>query len=178
MANKKFPILERLKKIGCGCLIILLILIILGFIFSGIIIRKLISGAIQQKTGVTVNINDLNKGNLTYTDPKTGAKLTIGDNKIPDNFPADFPVYPGSTVTTSQTGNGFWLTLVTKDSVSKVSSFYQNNLKSNNWNPQITIQQTDTGAGWSVSKDNLVGTVVVETGDNQTSILIVLGLHS
>lgn len=174
-------ILKRFGKILGGCLLIIVILTILGVIFGGIIIKKVITGAIQQKTGVQVNINDINKGNLTYTDPKSGQTLSIGGNTIPDTFPKDFPIYPGSAVTTSlsgeqnnEQGNAFWLTLTTKDSEDKVTSFYKDNLETNGWKPQ-TATGTGTGTNWIVSKNKLTGSVTVTTLNNQTSILIILG---
>src|SRR5258708_5032452 len=183
--EKSSSIFKKFKNIGCGCLLILIVFAIIGAIFGGIIIRKLISGAIQQKTGVQVNVDNINQGKLTYTDPKTGAKLNIGENKIPDDFPKDFPVYPGSSVTSSLSGNqngqgnGFWLTLSTNDTADKVMAFYQENLKTNGWTTQTT-----TGAGigtnWAVSKGTLTGYLTIDRPQNQnaTSILIVLGANS
>ncbi len=174
MAIRKFPVLGRLKKIGCGCHLILLLLLVLGGIFGGFIIKKLISGAIQQKTGVTVNIDNIDKGKLTYTDPKTGATLNIGSNKIPADFPKDFPIYPGSTVTSSLSGGNFWLTLTTKDAQDKVASYYESNLATNGWRADATTG-SGTGTNWAVSKGNLSGYVTVSNSENLTSILVVLG---
>src|SRR5258708_36063247 len=96
--------MKKITKIGIGCLVIIIILAILAAIFGGVIIRKLISGAIREKTGVSVNVEDANKGKIQFTDPKTGATLNLGTDKIPDNFPKDFPIYPDSKVTTSLAG--------------------------------------------------------------------------
>lgn len=177
--------MKKVGKILIGCFVILIILAILGAIFGGIIIRKLISGAIQQKTGVQVNVDNINQGKLTYTDPKTGAKLNIGENKIPDDFPKDFPVYPGSSVTSSLSGNqggqgnGLWLTLSTNDSVDKVIAYYEENLKTNGWITQPT-NGAGTGTNWVVSKGTLTGYVTIDRPQSQnvTSILIVLGANS
>ncbi|CAN5289706.1 hypothetical protein BH10PAT1_BH10PAT1_2260 [soil metagenome] len=173
-------VIKRIRNIAIGCVGIVILLIILGAIFGGIIIKKLISGAIQQKTGVTVNVDDINQGKLTYTDPKTGQTLNIGANKIPDGFPKDFPVYPGSTVTSSlsgsQTGqeNGYWLTLTTNDSAEKVTAYYETNFEKEGWKTQTT-NTPGNGTSWAVSKDTLSGYVTVTTASNQTSILVVLG---
>ncbi len=172
--------MKRIGKILIGCFVILIVIAILGAIFGGIIIKKLISGVVQQKTGVQVNIDDINKGKLTYTDPKTGQTLNIGSNKIPDNFPKDFPIYPESTITSSLSGNaaeknsGFWLTLTTNDNTNKVTSFYKENLETNGWQTQTTAG-SQNGTNWAVTKKNLSGYITITTADNQTSILIVLG---
>lgn len=176
-------VIKRLGKIFVGCIGIVILLVILGAIFSGVIIRKLISGAISQKTGITVNVDNASQGKLTYTDPKTGATLNIGSNKIPADFPTDFPVYPGSTVTSSLSGNqngqgnGFWLTLTSKDAEDKVASYYQTNLAANGWKAETT-NGAGVGTNWAVSKGTLSGYVTVSTADNLTSILIVLGQNS
>lgn len=175
--------MNKIVKIGIGCLVILVILAILGALFGGIIIKKLISGAIQQKTGVSVNLNNIDQGKLSYTDPKTGAKLNIGENKIPSDFPSDFPVYPGSNVTSSLSGNqngqgnGFWLTLTTNVSTDKVVSYYESSLKTNGWTAQATTG-AGVGTNWAVSKGSLNGYLTVTNSNNQTSILIVLGQSS
>ncbi|HWA51732.1 MAG TPA: hypothetical protein VG895_01600 [Patescibacteria group bacterium] len=175
-------IFRSIKRFLVGCLLIVVILIILGLIFSGVIIKKVITGAIQQKTGVSVNVDNNNKS-LTYTDPKTGQTLSIGNNKIPDNFPKDFPIYPGSSVTTSLSGNqngqgnGYWLTLNTKDSVDQVISYYKTNLQTNGWSYQDTTG-SGVGTNWVVSKNDLSGYMTIETLNNQTSIIIVLGVAS
>lgn len=168
---------KRLGKIFIGCLVIILILAILGAIFGGMLIKKLITGSIKEKTGIDVTVNDINKGNLTYTDPKTGQTLNIGNNKIPDNFPKDFPVYPGSSVTSSLTGDGqkqdgFWLTLTTKDVISTVVSFYKQNLELNGW--KIVEATGENGTNWAVSKDKLSGYINISQTQELTSIVIVL----
>ncbi len=171
--EKSSSIFKKFKNIGCGCLLILLLLIILGSIFSGIIVKKLISSAIQQKTGVNVNIDNINQGKLTYTDPKTGATLNIGGNSVPTDFPKDFPIYPGSTVTSSLSGGDFWLTLTTKDTLEKVSSYYETNLKVSGW--KTNSASGTGGSSWAISKNDLTGYVTISNSENITSILIVLG---
>lgn len=170
-----FKIFRRLKFIGCGCLIIFILLVLLGLLFSGVIIRKLISGTITSQTGV-VQTNTNNQGQ-SYVDPKTGATINLGVNKIPDNFPKDFPIYPNSVVTTSQTGSGFWLTLNTGDEPEQVAKFYQSQLSANGWQAIAATMNTGSGISWAISKGNLSGYLTVErnTGASQTSILIVLG---
>ncbi len=171
----KFKIFRRLKRIGCGCFLIFLLFILLGLIFSGVIIRKLISGAITQQTGI-VQTNTDNKGQ-SFTDPKTGATINLGVNKIPDSFPKDFPIYPGATVSSSQTGSGFWLTLLSSDEVVKISTYYQGALAANAWSAIGATTSASNATSWAISKANLSGYLTIERGQNekQTSILVVLG---
>ncbi len=174
--------LPRMAKFAIGCLLVVTILGVLVSLFAGAVAKKLISGVISQKTGVETNIDDIQNGKLTFTDPKTGAKLDVGTNKIPDDFPKDFPVYPGSKVTSSLSGNqngegnGFWLTLSTSDAPEKVTSYYETNLKVSGWSADST-QGSGIGTNWAITKDDLSGylTVSREKDQSETTILIVLG---
>lgn len=180
--NSKTKGLPKAAKIAIGCLVVLVILGVIFSLFAGVVAKKLIGGAISQKTGVQTNLDDIQNGKLSFTDPKTGVKLDVGTNKIPGDFPKDFPVYPGTKVTSSLSGNqngqsgGFWLTLSTSDTPDKVTSFYETNLKTNGWSADSTTG-TGMGTNWAVSKGNLSGylTVSREKDDSETTILIVLG---
>jgi len=169
---------KRLRKIGCGCLLIIIILLGLGAAFSGIIIRRLISGTITQKTGV-VQTNVGSSGGTTFTDPKTGAVINLDVNRIPDNFPKDFPIYTNAKVSSSYTApdteKGIWLTLTTADSSEKVVSFYTGKLKENGWSQTSTTDPAD-GTIFTVSKDKLAGSLLIQKakGSSETSIIIVL----
>jgi hypothetical protein len=160
---------KRKKKILIIILLIFLAAVILGAIFSKVIIKKLVTQTIKEKTGIEVDGN-LDKTKLVYKDPKSGQILNIGENKVPDNFPKDFPTYPNSTITSSLTGNGFWLTLTTSDSEESVISFYESNLKLNGW--KIEKPQKEN---WTVSKNTLSGFLTITKTNNLTSVLIVLG---
>jgi len=172
----------KIAKIAIGCLVILIVVVILIGLLAGTVLKKLVGKVITDQTGVPTDLTQIDQGKLTITDPKTGAKLNIGENKIPEDFPKDFPVYPGASVTSSLSGNqgdqknGFWLTLSTGDEVSKVVSFYEENLKKNGWTFDTTVG-SGTGTNWVVSKDKLSGYVTVDRPKDQdkTSIMIVLG---
>ncbi|HEX6977360.1 MAG TPA: hypothetical protein VF185_03315 [Patescibacteria group bacterium] len=178
--------LPKIAKIALGCLAIFIILAVILSIAGVFLARKLGSAilqkSIQDKTGVQTNLNDIQNGKVSFTDPKTGAKLDIGGGSVPSDFPKDFPIYPGAKVTSSLsgnqtgTGNGFWVTLSTTDEVSKVQSYYETNLKTNGWNIESTIG-SGSGVNWSLSKDKLNGYLTIDKSPTagETSILIVLG---
>ena len=171
--NKGLP---KPAKFAIGCLVVFAVLGVLASLFAGAVAKKLIGGAITQKTGVQTNLDDIQNGKLSFTDPKTGAKLDVGTNKIPDNFPGDFPIYPGTKVTSSLSGQGFWLTLSTTDAPEKVISYYQTSLKANGWSADTTTG-SGVGTNWAVSKGDLSGYITVERAKDadETTILIVLG---
>lgn len=193
MADAKQETNETGKKktnplvfVGIGCLV-LLVLIGIGTtvavkFFAQKIGSGLLEGAIEKQTGVKTNLDGVEEGKMTFTDNKTGAQVNIGSGTVPENFPKDFPLYPGAKVTSSlsggqsQEGSGFWLTLTTPDTVDKVSAFYKSAFAEGNWDVTATYEANDTTTQ-AVKKGDLNGTVsfMKEEGGNQTQIVIVLG---
>jgi hypothetical protein len=172
--------------VGIGCLVLLVLLGVAGSIFVKFFAKNvgvgLLQGAIEKKTGVKTNLQDIEKGKMTFTDEKTGAKVDIGSTTLPDTFPKDFPVYPGAKVTGVLSGtqkgksSGFWVTLTTSDSVDKVAAYYKTNLKANGWSTTATYAAGDTSTN-VVEKGTLSGTVAVTkgTGSKETDIVIAIG---
>lgn len=171
--------------VGIGCLILIvvggLLSVIVGKFFAKKISVGLLQTAIEQKTGVKTNLQDAEKGKMTFTDTKTGTKVDIGSGKLPDNFPKDFPLYPGAKVVSAMSGNEsgksneFWLTMSTGDSVDKVAAFYKTKLASGKW----TISTTYTAGGTitqGVEKGQWSGSLSIseDTSTKETQIVIIL----
>ncbi len=168
--------------VGIGCLV-LIILIGLGLtVFFKFFAKNAIQGVIENKTGITTNISDLEKGKVTFTDPKTGAKVDIGSGKVPDLFPKDFPLYPGAKVASAMSGaeagqnNGFWMTMTTADSPDKVVTYYKEQFASGGW----TISTTYTAGGTTsetVEKGQWNGSLAIseDSSSKETQIVIILG---
>ena len=172
--------------VGVGCLVLLVILGVAGSLVMKFFAKKVgvgfLQGAIESKTGIKTNLQDLEKGKMTFTDPKTGSKVDIGTGKIPDTFPKDFPIYPGATVTSALSGsekgenNGFWVTLSTADSLDKVVSFYTGKLKASGWETTANYSAGGTSTQ-TVTKGDLSGSLAVTREDDaqETQIMIILG---
>jgi hypothetical protein len=172
--------------VGIGCLALLVILGIAGSLISKFVFKKagtsLLQNLIEKKTGVKTNLGDLEKGQMTFTDEKTGTKVDIGSNKLPDTFPKDFPVYPGSKVTAVLSGteqgksSGFWVTLTTPDSLDKVTAYYKTGLKTNGWTETASYTSGDTTTQ-TVSKGVYSGTIGITRGadSSETEIVIMIG---
>lgn len=112
MADKKTNATGGLPPIVKTGIIIVVVLIILGTVgslISGFILKKagtaILNKTFEGQTGIKTNIEDIEKGKMTLTDPKTGAKIEVNTGKIPDNFPKNFPVYPGSKIAGTVSGN-------------------------------------------------------------------------
>lgn len=148
--------LVRAKKIK----LVIAVLIVIGLVFAALAVAdKLLPRKIVQ---------------TNFTDPKTGAQLSIGENKLPNNFPEDFPIYENSQVVTSLDGNGFWLTLTTADTTEKVIEFYKTKLKENGWDVNETPNKSNESV-WNVNKGKLNGYLMITSQNNLTTIIIVLG---
>ena len=181
-AKKSSP----LVPIGIGCLVLLVLLGVGGSLvfrfFAKQIGKGMVEKAIESKTGVKTNIQDLEKGKMTFTDSKTGNTVSIGSDTIPSAFPKDMPVYPkakvaGSVSGSSDSKDGNLVTLTTNDSMDTVVSFYKKELAANGWetSQSYTAEKLQT---WVVKKGTWEGTVSVSGENNQTTIVITLGEKS
>lgn len=172
--------------VGIGCLILLVGLGVVATLAIRFFARQIgtgiIQSAIESKTGVKTNLQDIQNGKMTITDPKTGQTVDVGSGKLPDNFPSDFPQYPGAKVQSAVSGNdtqkdqnGMWVTFTTNDSVDKVAIFYKNELASKGW----TTTGTYSAGGattYTVQKDTQEGSVVISSsGSNGTAIVVTVG---
>jgi hypothetical protein len=189
MADEKKPEKKGtnpLLIVGIGCLVLLFVVGIVGSIAVKFFAKQIgvgfLQGIIQSKTGVKTNLGDIEKGKLSFTDEKTGAKVDVGSTTLPDTFPKDFPVYPGAKVTGVLSGSekgkttGVWVTFTTSDSKDTVSAYYKANLKSNGWTEESTFSGGDT-VTQTVSKGNLSGTVGITRASDakETEIIVMLG---
>ncbi len=171
-----------LVYIGIGCAVLVVFLSILAAVIGNFVAKRFIGGIIESKTGIKTNLKDIESGKMSFTDPKTGAKVDVGTGKIPETFPKDFPVYPGATVTSSLSGaesgkaNGFWLTLSTKDSVDAVAAFYKKQFADNGWVVGSTYTSGDTSTQ-TVTKSTWNGSLAITSAGNsgETQIVIILG---
>lgn len=153
MASKKV-------KIALGCLVASAVVLIVLALIGGVLLKKIGS-----------NLED---GKISFTDPKTGATLNVGDGKLPENFPSDFPLYPNAKITSSLGGNGYWLTLATDDPLPTVEKYYDVNLREKGWKVNQTSKEEEK-ISWTVSKNNLNGYLIIDTSEEQTTIVVVIG---
>lgn len=184
VASKKSN--NPLVIVGIGCLVLLVVLGIISSVLMRFFAKKigtgLIQSAIENKTGVKTNLQDLEKGKVTFTDEKTGTSIDIGSNKIPDAFPKDFPMYPGMKLLSSMSGSekakgaGFWLTFTTSDAMKPVTDYYKTALAKNGWKETATYAAGDTSTT-TISKTGYSGTLSISRADNakDTTIIIMLG---
>lgn len=171
--KKKFPVAAA---VGIGCLAILVLagisFAVAGKFAASIVGQKMIAEGVKKgietKTGVKVDTE--NGGVVSFTDTKTGSEVVMGGGTIPDDFPKDFPIYPGAKPTgtasgTEEGGKGFWLLLETSDASTAIVKYYGENLKSKGWTIDETMTFGDSST-YNVTKGNLTGTVVIAPNTN------------
>jgi len=164
--------------LGIGCLVIVVLSLLafgLAFTVAGKFLfspfgENFLKNTIEKTTGIKVE------------NEKNGEKIMeLGEGKIPADFPKDFPLYPGAVPSGTAVGSeqsmgkGFWLVLDTGDALSKVTTFYNDQLEAKGW----TVEETNTlgdGSTYKVKKEKLIGNIILSTekSSNKTTILITL----
>jgi|SRR3989344_3048656 len=141
--------------------------------------KSLIEEVIERKTGVETDLDNVEKGELNFTDTKTGQTVSIGGEKLPDTFPKDFPVYQGAKVVSSASGSqqgqgeGFFVTFTTPDGLDNVVPFYEKELAANGW-AVVSSFNSDIVQTWEVIKDPMQGGISITSEPNQTTIVVTL----
>lgn len=99
--------------------------------------------------------------------------------RLPDNFPADFPIYPGAKIVSSWTNEGdtdIGVSVIweTDDQLNEVKDYYSTNLKSNGWMVSNEAS-TDGSVVLSFVKGETQGFMGLSRED-MTAISVTLGL--
>lgn len=100
-------------------------------------------------------------------------------NKLPSDFPSDFPVYGGAKVVGSVKGDqkgqlGFFVTWETGDQVDKVTDFYKKEFEKGPWKSESTLESNGTTI-LGAKKDGKTAALTIARGDNKTTIGAFLG---
>ncbi|MHB1034901.1 MAG: hypothetical protein ACYC35_12055 [Pirellulales bacterium] len=109
---------------------------------------------------------------------KDGEKIQVSGGgagvPLPESFPKDVPVYPGSTVATSATmKEATQVSLQTGDSTQKAVTFYQSKLKENGWDIENTMNMQQ-GNMLAAKKADSRLTVMIMAQDDKTMISLTL----
>ncbi|MBI4066674.1 hypothetical protein HY411_03075 [Candidatus Gottesmanbacteria bacterium] len=164
--------------------VVLLILVVGGFAAQKLMQKastmvgqkvgeKVVEGMLESATGGKANVDVTNAAVTVKT--KEGAFST--STKIPADWPADAPVYPGSTVTYSgssnpQTGeSGYAAVLTTSDSAQKVRDYYSKELISQGWKTEATYNANESSV-ISATKDTRTFTVATAEAGGTTTITL------
>jgi hypothetical protein len=121
-----------------------------------------------------VNITD---NGLVLKDEKTGQQIAFKtDQKLPDGFPSDIPVFSPSQVTGSMImGAMNMLTLESSSSVTDVSNFYQRELITTGWQSVFAAPPSDTSYSGLFKKGNVALTVSANKEGDKTNLILSYG---
>jgi hypothetical protein len=109
-----------------------------------------------------------------------GGEVSVSD-KVPGDFPKDYPVYKGAKVTGSLTGSskgitGTTVTWETGDSLDKVTAFYADAFKSGAWKSDSTGQLNDSSFWTGDSSDGKKSHyLMVSKAGDKTTIIVTVG---
>lgn len=173
---------------------VLVIILIIAVVFTLGIFSLLIGGCFakkffEQKMGVKV---DKERKSISIENKKTGEKYTFSEEeKLPENFPKEIPIYPGAQIVNSVSRMGFSdsesgenysgsnVTWDTEDSIQKVESFYKNKLEQNGWDVNKGMSGYDDGEAmvmYNATKGDLSAILTIRSDKiSKTSISIMSG---
>ena len=109
-----------------------------------------------------------------------GNEVSVGGG-IPDDFPDDFPIYPGADVQGSYTGeqdgvSGSVVIWETGDSVDDVKAFYEAEFDGSPWAAEGSFNSAgSTLIGFTNSDSNKTGAVTLGESDGKTTISVIIG---
>ena len=100
-------------------------------------------------------------------------------NKLPSDFPSDFPIYGGAKVVGSVKGDqqglkGFFVTWETGDDVDKVTAFYKKEFEKGPWKSESTLESSGTTI-LGAKKEAKTAVLTIARSDNKTTIGAFLG---
>lgn len=102
--------------------------------------EKVAEKAIETVTNAEV---DLGEGEISITG-EDGESMSLGEDlEVPEDFPADVPVYGDATISSvSSVNESFYLGLTTDDDYDDIKDFYEKQLEKKGW----TIDNTSSFA--------------------------------
>ena len=125
---------------------------------------------------VTIKDKGKDSGTITVTG-KDGQKATVSynENKIPDDYPKDVPVYSAKVVMAQTFSEKHARNLVMEsgDGVDKISDFYKKGFEGGGWKTESTMT-TDKLTMITFSKENRQVLVQISDGGDKRSIMQVL----
>lgn len=129
--------------------------------------QKAAEEAVKAGTGGAVTVNDGDQGGMTFKDNK-GNVVTLGETKIPADWPTSIPVYKGkvmSSVSTKEQGKTAHVVMVeTTDSPDTVFAFYKSKLSG-------FEQQSEMNS-------NQVRMLVMEDKKAKTHVTVIIGISN
>jgi hypothetical protein len=160
-------------------LFVFIFLAVLLFGGCSAVAEKAAEKKIEKETGSEVDINtEENKVEVETDEGKTEVQ-TGSDVKLPEGFPADFPVYKGRITAVLKSdyegSQGYMITIETSGNLDSVSAWYEEELKKAGYNVQNTLKQTGMSSYVFKKKSPPIkGSVQIQDEDGKISIVIII----
>jgi hypothetical protein len=148
---------------------IIVILVILWFA-KGAFTRSITGGNVDR------NLD----GSTTYSN--NDGTVTVGGNKLPDNWPSDAPKYPNASIQYSgssnpQTGEeGSAIVFTTSDTLQNVVDFYKKELASSGWKIEQTANVGSSTVISAAKDTRTLGVYISDAGNGQVSVTVGIGM--
>lgn len=160
---------------------VLVALALIGRFVYKMVAEKVTSGILSKVTGQNVDVSG-NGQNIKIKTDKGDLTINSGGS-LPSDFPADFPIYPGSKLTGSfsatgtngEKSSGVSVVWETSDDASKVGTYYKSALVSAGY--KITTEYSqNSSTTLTFEKGDVSGFMGVTTGsDGKTAISVTMG---
>ena len=155
----------------------------LYMIIGGVVVVLIVGGSLMRGLGRSLtggNVDNNINGSTTYSN--SDGSVTVGGNKLPDNWPSDTPKYKNAQIlsvvnSNPQTGEaGLAVSFSTSDSAQTVVDFYKKELASNGWTVEQTVA-TEAGTIMAATKDNRnFGIYIINSEDGKVSVTVSISM--
>jgi hypothetical protein len=147
----------------------------------GFLAQKAAEKTIEGATGNKVDIN----GDKVSVQAEDGTKVEVGgEQKLPEGFPTEVPIYAGAKIVGSTTAAGgesqtsYTVSYLAPDEMAVVARWYTSKLKSGGWKSVMTAQTGD-GAIMASERGDLTVNVSVNPSSTEkgfrTQVVVVVG---
>lgn len=132
------------------------------------------------RSGVGVDVNKGFGGSTTYSNDQ--GQVTVGGNKLPDNWPSDAPKYPNANIQYSGSSNprtgekGAAVVFMTSDKIQSVIDFYKKELASKGWKVEQAVTMGASTILSSTKDTRTLGVYIVDAGNGQVSVTVSIGI--
>jgi len=135
------------------------------------------STTVVDKDGTRATVTQSGGGAELKIEGKGGLRAQMNEKggvALPDGFPKDVPIYPGSAVTMSaSTKDGMQVVLKTPDPSDKVAAFYKEKLKGAGWELETSLSGEGSSMVSGKKDQRSVGAVVGrDSGGSAVTLMI------
>lgn len=167
--------------------LVIIVAVVIGLVLIGTAASRLMGlagrkvaeqameGAIERSADGAANVDISREGEEITIETEEGT-FTAGTSELPENFPQDISIYPGSTiVTTGSSSEVVTATFETGDSLEAVTGFYTDGLPS--WGWEITqTSSLENAAVISFTRSEVDGVIAISETEEGSSFTVSVDL--